>query len=99
MRAGRFGAYVNWGRVNATLPKSTPPESVTLSEALELIAEREGAPSKAPRKTPAKAAKRAAKSTPAKTAAAAKANAPAAKSAAKSAAKPKPAPAAKRRTK
>ena len=26
VRAGRFGAYVNWGKVNATIPKSTPPE-------------------------------------------------------------------------
>ena len=26
LRAGRFGAYVNWGKVNATIPKSTPPE-------------------------------------------------------------------------
>ena len=26
VRDGRFGPYVNWGRVNATIPKSTPPE-------------------------------------------------------------------------
>ena len=36
LRAGRFGAYVNWGKVNATIPKSTPPDSITLAEALEL---------------------------------------------------------------
>ncbi len=30
VRAGRFGAYVNWGKINATIPKSTPPESITL---------------------------------------------------------------------
>jgi DNA topoisomerase-1 len=44
LRAGRFGAYVNWGKVNATIPKSTPPDSITLAEALELLAEREGRP-------------------------------------------------------
>jgi DNA topoisomerase I len=44
VRAGRFGAYVNWGGVNATIPKSTPPDSVTLSEALDLIAEKQDRP-------------------------------------------------------
>jgi DNA topoisomerase-1 len=55
VRDGRFGAYVNWGKVNATIPKGTAPDSVTLSQALELIAEREGKPAARPRK----AAKRA----------------------------------------
>jgi DNA topoisomerase-1 len=59
LRAGRFGAYVNWGKVNATIPKSTSPESVTLAEALELLAEREGRPA---RKGKAPAKKSAAKS-------------------------------------
>ncbi|HLX99497.1 MAG TPA: type I DNA topoisomerase, partial [Roseiarcus sp.] len=57
VRDGRFGAYVNWGRVNATLPKGAKPDSVTLAQALELIAEREGKPAARPRK-PAKAAAR-----------------------------------------
>ena len=26
VREGRFGPYVNWGKVNANIPKSTPPE-------------------------------------------------------------------------
>jgi DNA topoisomerase I len=50
VRDGRFGAYVNWGKVNATIPKGTLPDSVTLSHALELIAEREGKPAAPPRK-------------------------------------------------
>ena len=40
VRDGRFGPYVNWGKVNATLPKGKDPASVTLDEALALIAER-----------------------------------------------------------
>ncbi len=55
VRDGRFGAYVNWGKVNATLPKGVAPDSVTLSQALDLIAEREGRPAAQPRK-PARAA-------------------------------------------
>ncbi|EJF82847.1 type I DNA topoisomerase [Bartonella rattimassiliensis] len=37
VRHGRYGPYVNWGKVNATLPKEKDPISVTLPEALELI--------------------------------------------------------------
>ena len=58
VREGRFGAYVNWGTVNATIPKGTAPDSVILSQALELLAEREGRPAAQPRKSakaPAKA--------------------------------------------
>jgi DNA topoisomerase-1 len=51
VRDGRFGAYVNWGKVNATIPKGTAPDSVTLSQALDLIAEREGKPAAQPRKS------------------------------------------------
>ena len=38
LRDGRFGPYVNAGKVNATLPKGTDPASVTLEDALRLIA-------------------------------------------------------------
>ena len=38
--AGRYGPYVKWEKVNATLPKEMAPEAVTLAQALELIAAR-----------------------------------------------------------
>ena len=99
VREGRFGPYVNWGRVNATIPKSTPPDSITLSEALELLAEREGKPA-ARAKAPARAAEK--KTAPAKATAG---KAPVRKSPAKSAStkaaaagkKPAPKAAAKKR--
>jgi DNA topoisomerase-1 len=50
VRDGRYGAYVNWAKVNATISKGTSPDSITLSDALELIAEREGKPAARPRK-------------------------------------------------
>ena len=45
VRDGKYGPYVNCGKVNATLPKGKDPQSVTLEEALALIAEtrRQGA--------------------------------------------------------
>src|ERR1700734_2078409 len=49
-RDGRYGAYVNWGKVNATIPKGTAPDAITLGMALELLAEREGKPAAQPRK-------------------------------------------------
>jgi DNA topoisomerase-1 len=35
---GRYGPYVKWSKVNATLPKDAQPETTTLEEALALIA-------------------------------------------------------------
>ncbi|GGD88293.1 DNA topoisomerase 1 [Aureimonas endophytica] len=40
VRDGRFGPYVNVGKVNATLPKGKDPASVTLEEAIALLTER-----------------------------------------------------------
>ena len=38
--AGRYGPYVKWEKVNATLPKDVEPEAVTMEMAVELIAEK-----------------------------------------------------------
>ncbi|MBS3848374.1 type I DNA topoisomerase [Devosia sp. BSSL-BM10] len=81
VRAGRYGPYVNQGKINATIPKDIQPEAVTLEQAVEWIAARAEATGKKVKKAPAKKAaakKPAAKKAPAKTAAAKK---PAAKKA------------------
>jgi DNA topoisomerase I len=85
VRPGRFGAYVNWGKINATIPKSIATESVTLADALELIEERQARPDSG--ETKKRAAKPSTK---------AKAKAPAA---AKAKEKTSPAPAAKAKPK
>ncbi len=38
--SGKYGPYVKWEKVNATLPKDVDPEAVTMEMAVELIAER-----------------------------------------------------------
>ncbi|MBC8037324.1 MAG: type I DNA topoisomerase [Rhizobiales bacterium] len=40
--SGRYGPYVKFGKVNATLPRDMDPQAVTLDEAIALIAERAG---------------------------------------------------------
>jgi DNA topoisomerase-1 len=77
---GRYGWYVKHGKINATVPKNQDPESLTLEDAIALIAERAA---KGPAKKPAAR----------KTTTKAK---PAAKPASKSAAKPANAHAAKK---
>ena len=53
--AGRFGPYVKSGKINATLPKGTAPEDLTLEAALPLLAARAAAAPKG-KKAPAKKA-------------------------------------------
>ncbi|WP_420344576.1 type I DNA topoisomerase [Paenirhodobacter sp.] len=67
---GRYGPYVKWGKVNATLTKDMDPETVTLEEALPLITAKAG---KGGKKAPARKAKATEKKAPAKKPAAKKA--------------------------
>ena len=66
--SGRFGPYVNAGKINANLPRGLDPQAVTLEQAVALLAEREA---KGGGKKPARkaAAKPAAKTAPKKAAA------------------------------
>ena len=71
-RAGRFGPYVSWEKVNATLPKNVTLEDVSLELAIRLIEDRIAAgggkaPKKPAKKAPAKktAAKKASDAKPA----------------------------------
>jgi DNA topoisomerase-1 len=78
---GKYGPYVKWEKVNATLPKDSDPEALTIQQAVDLITEKQAkkgtkrkAPAKkkaAPKKAPAK--KPAAKKTSVKKPAAKKA--------------------------
>jgi DNA topoisomerase-1 len=40
--SGRYGPYVKWGKVNATLPSDKAPEETTLEEAIALVNARAG---------------------------------------------------------
>ena len=40
IKDGRYGSYVTDGKINATLPKTTQPNDVTLDVAIQLIAEK-----------------------------------------------------------
>ncbi|MBD9371873.1 type I DNA topoisomerase [Rhizobium sp. ARZ01] len=86
VRDGRYGPYVNWGKVNATLPKGKEADAVTIEEALVLIAEKAGKSGGTKAKAKAKSASSktaAAKTTKAKTTKTAKATGTKAKAAAK----------------
>ena len=70
---GRYGPYVKWGKVNATLPKEITPDAVTLEQAIELVNAKGGsAKKKAPAKKAAAKKPAAKKAAPKKKAAAKK---------------------------
>ncbi len=37
VRDGKYGPYVNWGKINATLPKGSAPDQLTLEAALPML--------------------------------------------------------------
>ena len=51
---GRYGPYVKYEKINATIPKGTKPEDVTMEMALEYIAAKEAKGGKKKKKAPAK---------------------------------------------
>ncbi|WP_293573890.1 type I DNA topoisomerase [Phaeobacter sp.] len=61
---GRYGPYVKWEKVNATLPKDVDPKDITIETAVKLIEEKAGKSGAKKKKAPAK--KAAAKKTTAK---------------------------------
>ncbi|MDQ7079354.1 MAG: type I DNA topoisomerase [Paracoccaceae bacterium] len=63
--SGRYGPYVKWGKINATLPKDVEPESVTMDMAVDLITAKAATKGKK-RKAPAKKKTTAKKKAPAK---------------------------------
>ena len=66
---GRYGPYVKWDKVNATLPKDVTPEEIDLAQAIELVnakAATKGKKKAAPKKAkPSAAARPATKAKPA----------------------------------
>jgi DNA topoisomerase-1 len=75
VRDGKYGPYVNHEKINATLPKGKDPMSVTLEDAMALIAEKaaKGGGGKKSFRRASSTAKPAAKKTAAKKPAAKKA--------------------------
>jgi DNA topoisomerase-1 len=66
---GKYGPYVKWEKVNATLPKDSDPEALTIQQAVDLITEKQakkGTKRKAPAKKKAAPKKAAAKKPAAK---------------------------------
>jgi len=73
VRKGRFGPYVKWGKINATLPGGSEMDEVTLEQAIALIKTKaEKAPAKKPAAKKPSAKKAAAKKAKAKPKAASK---------------------------
>ncbi len=90
LRDGKYGPYVNHGKVNATLPKGMAPDTVTLDVAVALLAEKAAkSPAKPARATAAKAPKAAKPAAAEKKPPATRGSAAAPKAAAAKAASPK----------
>ena len=69
---GKYGPYVKWAKLNATLPKELPPETVTLDEAMALLAEKAGKGARTTAKPRSATPKAAARKAPARKPTAAK---------------------------
>ncbi|MEE2525127.1 type I DNA topoisomerase [Hyphobacterium sp. HN65] len=67
--SGRYGPYIKYKKINATIPRGTDPESIDLETAMKLVAEKEAKGGKKPARKKASSAK---KKAPAKKKAAAK---------------------------
>jgi DNA topoisomerase-1 len=50
---GKYGPYVKWDKINATLPDTLEPDQLTMAQAVELIAEKAARSGKKPVKKPA----------------------------------------------
>ena len=50
LKSGRYGPYVTDGETNANLKRGTDPDTVTLEEALQLLAVRRAAPARKKKK-------------------------------------------------
>lgn len=72
--SGRYGPYIKYKKINATLPKDADPETIDLETAMTLVAEKEakGGKKTGSRKAPAKKKPAAKKKAPARKKAAAK---------------------------
>ena len=46
LKEGRYGPYISDGKVNASLPKDSSIESLTLEEAVQIIDKKRAAPKK-----------------------------------------------------
>ncbi len=64
---GRYGPYIKLGKLNASLPKETKPEDMTMERALELLVEKHGSLEGATKKTTKKKATTKKKTTAKKT--------------------------------
>ncbi len=58
---GKYGMYLKWGKVNATLPKDADPDKLTLEQAIEIVKARAEVVGATPAKAPKKAKKAAKK--------------------------------------